>query len=122
MTLIVLATVCLLACAFLLFVLFQWTRDTKRKTTARTAVDDAAGETSEKKRPQIVSSRRTSEKQNRLSRMSGFVPSKRGQSRGCVPACSECERTPYYKVARTCSLGKIICESRMLIFNYNRLV
>ena len=33
MTLIVLAAICLLACAFLLFVLFQWTRDTKRKTT-----------------------------------------------------------------------------------------
>jgi len=43
MTLIVLAAICLLGCAFLLFVLFQWTRDTKRKTTTRTAVDHAAG-------------------------------------------------------------------------------
>jgi uncharacterized membrane protein YccC len=108
MTLIVLATICLLACAFLLFVLFQWTRDTKRKTTARTAVDDAAGEASEEKRPRIVASRRTSEKQNRLSRMSRFVPSKREQSRGCGPGCNECERTAYEKVARSLRLGKRI--------------
>jgi hypothetical protein len=48
MTLIVLAAICLLASAFLLFVLFQWTRDTKRKTTVRAAVDDdASGGSSE---------------------------------------------------------------------------
>jgi hypothetical protein len=46
MTVIVLAAIGFLACAFFLFVLFRWTRDTKRKTTT---VDDAAGETSEKK-------------------------------------------------------------------------
>ena len=62
MTLIVLATICYLACVFLLFVLFQWTLDTKRKTTARTAVDDAAGETNENKRLQVVGSQRTVEK------------------------------------------------------------
>jgi hypothetical protein len=33
---------------FLLFVLFQWTRDTKRKTTTRAAMDGAAGGSSEK--------------------------------------------------------------------------
>jgi len=108
MTIIVLAAVGFLACAFFLFVLFQRTRDTKRKTTARTAVDDATGETSEKKPPQIAAFRRTSEKQNRLSRMSRFVPSKRGQSRGCGPGCNECERTAYEKVARSLRLGKRI--------------
>ena len=61
MILIVLAAVGFLACAFYLFVLFQWTRDTRRKTTTRTAVDDAAGESSEKKRPQVVGSRRAVE-------------------------------------------------------------
>jgi hypothetical protein len=61
MIVIVLAMVGFLACAFFLFVLFQWTRDTKRKTTTRTTVDDAASESSEKKRPQVVGSRRASE-------------------------------------------------------------
>jgi hypothetical protein len=37
---------------FLLLVLFQWTRDTKRKTTTRAAVDDEAGGSSEKTRRQ----------------------------------------------------------------------
>ena len=54
MALIVLAAICILACMFVLFVLFQWTRDTKRKTTTRAAVDDAAGGTSEKTRLQAA--------------------------------------------------------------------
>jgi hypothetical protein len=33
---------------FLLFVLFQWTGDTKRRATTRAVVDDAAGGGSEK--------------------------------------------------------------------------
>ena len=49
MTLIVLAAICLIACGFFLFVLIQWTRDAGRKTITRTAVDDAAGRTNEKK-------------------------------------------------------------------------
>ena len=61
MALVVLATVCFLACVFLLFVLFEWTRDSKRKTTNRTAVNDSAGETDEKKL-QIVSPRRASKR------------------------------------------------------------
>jgi hypothetical protein len=48
MALIVLAAICLLACMFLLFVLYQWTRDTKRRATTRAAVDDAAGGSREK--------------------------------------------------------------------------
>jgi hypothetical protein len=48
MILIVLAALGFLACAFFLFVLFQRTRDTKHKTATRTAVDDAASESSEK--------------------------------------------------------------------------
>jgi TRAP-type C4-dicarboxylate transport system permease small subunit len=63
MTVIVLAAVGFLACAFFFFVLFQWMRDTKRKTTT---VDDAAGETSEKKRPQVVGFRRAVEKRDRF--------------------------------------------------------
>jgi hypothetical protein len=77
-TVIVLATICLLACVFFLFVLFQWTRDTKRKTTTRTAVDDAAGETGEKKRPQIVGPKRTNEKHDRFLERSRRASSTRG--------------------------------------------
>ena len=108
MTLIVLATICLLACVFLLFVLFQWTRDTKRKTTTRTAVDDAAGATGEKKRLRIVGSPGHSGKQNRFPGMSRSAASKIGQSRGCGPGCKECERTAYEKVARSLRLGRRI--------------
>jgi hypothetical protein len=50
MTPVVLAAICLLAWVFLLSVLFQWTRDTKRKATTRPAVDEAAGGTREKTR------------------------------------------------------------------------
>jgi len=98
MTLIALTTICFLACVFLLFVLFQWTRDTKRKATTRTAVDDAAGETGEKKRPQIVGLKRTNEEHDRFM----------GRSHGCGPGCNECERTAYEKVARSFRASKRI--------------
>ena len=57
MTLTVLATICFLACTFYLYVLFQWMRDTKGRNTTRPAMDNEAGEKSEKKRPHIVDSR-----------------------------------------------------------------
>jgi hypothetical protein len=74
MTVIVLAAVGFLACVFFLLVLFQWTRDTRRKTTT---VVDAAGETSEKKRPHIVGSRRTVEKRDRFG--GGHAGSRAGE-------------------------------------------
>jgi hypothetical protein len=54
MALIVFAMFCFLACVFLLFVLVQWTRDAKRKTTTRPPVDSEVGETRDAKRPHIV--------------------------------------------------------------------
>ena len=98
MTVIVLATICLLACVFYLFVLFQWTRDTKRKTTTRVAVDDAAGETGEEKRPQIVGPKRTNEKHDRFMERSHLASSTRGLSHSCGPGCNECERVVYERV------------------------
>src|SRR6266851_3308808 len=103
MILIVLVAVGFLACAFFLFVLFQWTQDTKRKTTR---VGDAAGDSSEKKLPQVVGSQRTVEKRDRFSGRSQRI--QRGQSRRCEPGCNECERTAYEKVARSLRLGKRI--------------
>ena len=67
MTVIVLAAVGFLACAFYLFVLFQWTRDTKRKVTR---LGDATGDTSENKRPQVVGSQRTVEERDAFAERS----------------------------------------------------
>ena len=105
MTVIVLATICLLASVFFLFVLFQWTRDTKRKTTTRTAADDAAGVTGEKKRPQIVGPKRTNEKHDRFMERSHRASSTRGRSHGCGPGCSECERVVYERVVNSMKPG-----------------
>jgi hypothetical protein len=50
-------------------------RDTERKLTTRTALDDAGVKTGEKKRPQVVGFRRTPEKQDRFSGSSRRVQS-----------------------------------------------
>jgi hypothetical protein len=62
----VLATICFLACVFLLFVLVQWMRDTKRKTTTRPKADSKAGETQEQKRLHTVGVQGTVQKRNRF--------------------------------------------------------
>jgi len=41
MNLIILIVICLLACAFLLYVLLQWMRETKRKPAGRFGIPDA---------------------------------------------------------------------------------
>ena len=105
MTLIVLAAICLLACLFLLFVLFQWTRDTKRKTTTRTAVDKAARGSKEKTRLQVAA-RASTEKHDRFSGKSRWAQSRSSQSRGCGSGCNECEPTAYEKVARSLRSSK----------------
>src|ERR1700747_769641 len=105
MTLMVLAATCLLACVFLLFVRFQWTRDTKRKTTTRTTVDDAAGGSSEKTRLQVAA-RASTEKHDRFSGRSRWAQSRSSQSRGCGPGCNECEPTVYLKVVRSLRSSK----------------
>src|SRR5882762_6401948 len=48
----------LLACVFFLFVLCQWMRDAKRKTTTRPVIDNELGETRNTKHLQIVRARR----------------------------------------------------------------
>jgi len=44
MNLIILIVICLLACAFLLYVLLQWMRDTKRKPAGRFGIRDGRNE------------------------------------------------------------------------------
>jgi len=100
MTIIVLVAVGFLACTFLLFVVFQWTRDTRRESTT---VDDAAGGTTEKKkRLQVVGSWRAPEKHDRFSGRSRV----RRRSRVCGPRCNECERVVYERVVNSLKQGK----------------
>jgi len=80
--------------------------DTKRKTTTRTAVDDAAGETGEKKRPQIVGPKTTNEKHDRFMERSHRALSTRGRSHGCGSGCNECERVVYKRVVNSMKPGK----------------
>jgi hypothetical protein len=106
MALIVLAAICLLACIFFLFVLFQWTRDTKRKTTTRAAQHDAAGGRREKTR--LKAADRAS-REKRQAFPEGHAGSGAGaRSRDCRPGCRRCERTAYEKVVRSLRLGKKI--------------
>lgn len=103
MVLILLAAVGILACAFFLFVLFQWTRDTKRKTAGQTAMDDQSGESGEKELPQTA--RASTEKQDRFSGRLRQLHRGRVRSRGCGLGCDECERAAYEKVARSLRSG-----------------
>ena len=58
MTLMVLATTCLVACAFYSYVLCQWMPDTKGKRTTRFSIDRPGGGAKEKNRPYIMGSRK----------------------------------------------------------------
>jgi hypothetical protein len=58
MTLIVLATTGLLACAFYIYVLCQWMRDANGKRTPRAPIAGQSDTAQENKRPYIVGSRK----------------------------------------------------------------
>jgi|ERR1700680_3571315 hypothetical protein len=98
MALIVLATICFLACAFLLFVLVQWIRDTNRKTTTRPAVNSEAGETRETKYPHIVGPRSAVERRDRFKVRSHQVAPASGRSRGRESGYDERERMAYRRI------------------------
>jgi hypothetical protein len=77
MTLTVLLAICLFACAFYLYVLFQWMRDKKRKPTGRLAIGDEAGnacQTRPEKRPHLVDSRKPERRIDWPSPKSSRVP------------------------------------------------
>jgi hypothetical protein len=105
MMVIVLAAVGLLACGFFLFVLFQWSRDTKRKHVNPTAVDDKTGDSDKKDHPQAAALAST-KKQQRSPGRSRRVQSRRSRARSCGLGCNECERAAYEKVARSLRSGK----------------
>ena len=56
MTLSVLIAICLFACAFYLFVLFQWMRDKKHAPKSQPAIGDESGKGNHKKRLRYFSS------------------------------------------------------------------
>jgi len=106
MTIIALGAICLLACVFFLFVLFQWTRDPKRKTATPTAVDGGARNSADKQNLQIVRPERNIEEPDSVSGSFRRVQGKRGRSHDCGPGCNQCERTAYEKVARSFRASK----------------
>ena len=93
MVLILFAAVGVLACGFFLFVLFQWTQDTKRKG-ARPG--DAVGSSSEKKRTEAAATAST-EKHDHFSGRSREMHREKADSCGCGLGCNECERAAYEK-------------------------
>lgn len=106
MALIALATICLPACVFLLFVLYQWMRDTKRKTTTRPAVGNEVGETRDTKHPYIVGARKTVERRDRFKVRSQGVIAATERSGGRESGYDERERITYERIARSFKLGK----------------
>jgi hypothetical protein len=106
MTLIVLATICFLACVFLLFVLVQWMRDGNRKTKTSPAVDGEVGETRDAKHPHIVGGRRTVERHDRFKVRSHGVTVATERSGGRESEYDERERMAYERIAKLFKLGK----------------
>jgi len=102
MTLIVLVTICFLGCGFLLYVLFQWTRESKRKPASRSAIGDEVGQAGQKKQPHIVGSRRAAKRHDRTA-SSLQVPSIKGESRGREAGCNECA---HERIAESLRPGK----------------
>jgi hypothetical protein len=85
MILIALVTICFLACGFLLYVLFQWTRETKRKPASRPTIGDEAGKAGEKKQPYLGSSRKAAGSDRRALRSRG-TRSMTGNRKDAVPS------------------------------------
>jgi hypothetical protein len=91
----------LLACVFLLFVLYQWVRDTKRKTTTRFSVRNEVYEMRGKKHPHVVGPWRTAESYDRYKVRSHRAAAATERPRDWEPERDECERMAYERVARS---------------------
>jgi hypothetical protein len=110
MALIALATICLLACVFFIYVLVQWTRDKSRKLAGPPPRTEKTGAKSEKRQPLLITSRRN-EKNDQLVLRSSKTYSINRQSKGRRAVCSRCERRAHERIAqalvfRTTRLGR----------------
>jgi hypothetical protein len=107
MTLIVLATTGLLACAFYIYVLCQWMRDTNGKgwRTSPPPIAGQSGATQQNNRVYIIGSRKYAQRHGpdvssrRITKMIGI-------SRGGELDWNESERVAYQKIASSLSLRK----------------
>ena len=105
MTLIVLAAICLLACAFYVYVLIHWSRDTKRKATTHSAAEKQADVDGERRRPHVVGARRAAGGDGRFAAKSMRPASLAERSRGCRPGCHEYEWKVHEMIARSWNSG-----------------
>ncbi len=108
MTLIILETISFLACAFYVYVLFHWMRDTKRKRTIHSTAENQAEEKFEQKRLHILGSSRAAGSEGRFAAGSLRPASMAERSRGSGPCGHERERNVYETIARSLSLGRRI--------------
>jgi hypothetical protein len=105
MALIVLATICFLACVFLVFVLVQWMRDTKRRAGTRRPADNKLGERREKPL-QTVDSRRTEEERDCFKVEARRMSSIAERSKIRETERNKRERIVYESIARSFKSGK----------------
>jgi hypothetical protein len=102
---VVLATICFFACAFYLYVLSQWMKGKKRKTTSGSAVDNEAGTRPEEKRAQISGSGKPAEWQRRGRARAHSALSETRRLRVRDRGCDECERIAYERIATSFRVG-----------------
>jgi hypothetical protein len=106
MALAVLSTICFLACVFILFVLVQWMRDTKRKTTTRPDVGSESGETRDEKHLHVVGSRTAVDGRNSSKVRAPRVSTITKRLSGREPWHDEREQIAYERIAKSFRPGK----------------
>jgi hypothetical protein len=106
MTLIVLTTICLLSCAFYVYVMIHWIRETRRKRTIGPAASERAKESREPKHLLSIASGRASGRRDRFAARSQHPASVAMGSRGSNVRLWECERNAYETIARSLVLGR----------------
>jgi hypothetical protein len=103
MALIVLSTLGLVGCAFLIFVLAQWLRETNRKPTRRSPIISGTNDSNETKRAIIIRFPRAAAKYDQPIPAPGRLGLVSGQKNESGSTRSAAERWVYHRIAK--SLG-----------------
>ena len=100
---IIFTALCLMGCGFMVYVLAQWTRDTRPKTASRPEDSQAR----DRKQPHIVSSHKTSEvdMSRGVSTEGQFVDGEQRAGR-VNPSFHDSERTAHQRIANFVIPGK----------------